>query len=179
VDTKDPSTSQHSERGADLAVTLGSALGWDGERLMRLREAGLVHDVGKIGVPDRILFKPGRLTPDEYEEIQRHAEIGAEMVADVLTPEQVSWVRGHHERWGGGGYPDGLAGEAIPDGAQILALADAWDVMCSERDYHVPLLIDEALAEVQRCAGEQFSDRMVAALLDLVSAGALAAPTAS
>ncbi|MGE3141533.1 MAG: diguanylate cyclase, partial [Thermoleophilia bacterium] len=106
VDAKDTSTREHSERVADLAVALGTAMGWDSERLVRLREAGLVHDVGKIGVPDAILFKPERLSPTEYEEIMRHAQIGAEMVADVLTEEQVSWVRGHHERWDGRGYPD-------------------------------------------------------------------------
>ena len=156
VDAKDTSTREHSERVADLAVALGTAIGWDTERLVRLREAGLVHDVGKIGVPDAILFKPARLTPAEYDEITRHAAIGAEMVADVLTPEQVSWVRGHHERWDGGGYPDGLAGDAIPDGARVLALADAWDVMTSERPYHAPLTVAEALAECRRCAGTQF-----------------------
>ena len=140
---------------------------------MRLREAGLVHDVGKIGVPDRILFKPGRLTKEEYEEIKQHAQIGAEMVVDVLTPEQVSWVRGHHERWDGAGYPTGLMGEEIPLGARILALADAWDVMTSQRSYHDPLTIEDALAECRRCAGGQFSTEVVVALESLVRTGAL------
>jgi diguanylate cyclase (GGDEF)-like protein/PAS domain S-box-containing protein len=173
VDAKDTSTREHSERVADLAVAIGTALGWDSERLVRLREAGLVHDVGKIGVPDRILFKPGRLTPPEYEEIMRHAEIGAEMVADVLTAEQVAWVRGHHERWDGRGYPDGLSGDRIPDGARILALADAWDVMRSPRPYHEPLSIEDAVAEVQRCAGAQFHRGVVQALLGVVADGTL------
>ncbi len=176
VDAKDTSTREHSERVADLAVALGTALDWDSERLVRLREAGLVHDVGKIGVPDRVLFKPGRLTPAEYEEIMRHAEIGAEMVADVLTPEQVSWVRGHHERWDGRGYPDGLAGDTVPEGARILCLADAWDVMTSERPYHAPLSIADAVAEVRRCSGAQFSTRVVEAMLDMVSSGLIPAP---
>ena len=179
VDAKDTDTLLHSERVADLAVALAGALGWDGERLVRLREAGLIHDVGKIGVPDSILFKPDRLTPAEYEEIMRHAAIGAEMVADVLSAEQVSWVRGHHERWDGRGYPDGLAGEAIPDGARVLALADAWDVMRSRRSYHEPLEIEEALAECRRCAGTQFSEEAVAAIIALVGAGVIpAAPAA-
>ena len=173
VDAKDTSTRQHSERVADLAVSLGTAMGWDSERLVRLREAGLVHDVGKIGVPDRILFKPARLTPAEYEEIMRHAEIGAEMVADVLTPEQVAWVRGHHERWDGRGYPDGLAGQTIPEGARILALADSWDVMTSERSYHEPLSVEDAVAELRRCSGAQFSAEVVEAMLELVTSGAL------
>jgi diguanylate cyclase (GGDEF)-like protein/PAS domain S-box-containing protein len=173
VDAKDTSTREHSERVAELAVAIGSALGWEGDALVRLREAGLVHDVGKIGVPDRILFKPGRLTREEYEEIKQHARIGAEMVVDVLTPEQVDWVRGHHERWDGSGYPNGLKGDRIPLGARILALADSWDVMTSERSYHEPLSTDEALAECRRCAGGQFSSEVVDALEALVRAGSV------
>jgi diguanylate cyclase (GGDEF)-like protein len=173
VDAKDSSTREHSERVAELAVAIGTALGWEGEALVRLREAGLVHDVGKIGVPDRILFKPGRLSHEEYEEIKQHARIGAEMVVDVLTPEQVDWVRGHHERWDGAGYPSGLKGDRIPLGAQILALADSWDVMTSVRPYHEPLSIDEALAECRRCAGGQFSQEVVDALEALVRAGSV------
>ncbi len=173
VDAKDSSTREHSERVAELAVALGTALRWEGEALVRLREAGLVHDVGKIGVPDRILFKPGRLTREEYEDIKQHARIGAEMVVDVLTPEQVDWVRWHHERWDGSGYPNGLSGERIPLGARILALADSWDVMTSVRPYHEPLSTDEALAECRRCAGGQFSAEVVDALETLVRAGAV------
>jgi diguanylate cyclase (GGDEF)-like protein/PAS domain S-box-containing protein len=173
VDAKDTTTREHSERVAELAVAIGTALGWEGEALVRLREAGLVHDVGKIGVPDRILFKPGRLTHQEYEEIKQHAQIGAEMVVDVLTPEQVDWVRGHHERWDGSGYPRGLAGDRIPLGARILALADSWDVMTSVRPYHDPLSTDEALAECRRCVGAQFSEEVVDALESLVRAGSV------
>jgi putative nucleotidyltransferase with HDIG domain len=173
VDAKDPSTREHSERVAELAVALGSELGWEADDLVRIREAGLVHDVGKIGVPDRILFKPARLTKEEYEEIKQHAQIGAEMVVDVLTPEQVSWVRGHHERWDGAGYPTGLMGEEIPLGARVLALADAWDVMTSQRSNHDPLTIEDALAECRRCAGGQFSTEVVVALESLVRTGAL------
>lgn len=174
VDAKDSSTREHSERVAELAVAIGTALGWEGEALVRLREAGLVHDVGKIGVPDRILFKEGRLTRQEYEEIKQHARIGAEMVVDVLTPEQVDWVRGHHERWDGSGYPNGLTGDRIPLGARILALADSWDVMTSERPYRAPLSTEEALAECRRCAGGQFSVDVVDALETLVRAGSVA-----
>lgn len=172
VDAKDPLTLEHSERVADVAVAIAAAMGWGSERLARLREAGLVHDVGKIGIRDRILFKPGRLTPAEYGEIVRHAEIGAEMLGDVLTPEQVAWVRGHHERWDGTGYPDRLAGRAIPDGARVLTLADAWDVMTSGRSYHEPLTAEEALAECERCAGAQFWGDAVGVLVRLVRSGA-------
>jgi putative nucleotidyltransferase with HDIG domain len=174
VDAKDPSTLRHSERVADLAVAIATALGWDSESLVRLREAGLVHDVGKIGVPDSILFKPDRLTADEYREITRHAAIGAEILADVLLPSQVAWVRGHHERWDGGGYPDGLAGEAIPEGARVLALADAWDVMTSSRPYHSPLSTEAALLECDRCSGTQFAPEVVEALRCLIRTGTVA-----
>jgi putative nucleotidyltransferase with HDIG domain len=173
VDAKDSTTREHSERVAELAVAIGTALGWEGEALVRLREAGLVHDVGKIGVPDRILFKRGRLTREEYEEIKQHAQIGAEMVVDVLTPEQVDWVRGHHERWDGSGYPRGLEGDRIPLGARILALADSWDVMTSVRPYHDPLSTDEALGECRRCVGAQFSEEVVDALESLVREGSV------
>lgn len=174
VDAKDPSTLRHSERVADLAVAIAGALGWDPESLVRLREAGLVHDVGKIGVPDAILFKPDRLTANEYREITRHASIGAEILADVLLPSQVAWVRGHHERWDGGGYPDGLAGEEIPDGARVLALADAWDVMTSIRPYHSPLTTEAALRECDRCSGTQFAPEAVEALRRLICDGTVA-----
>ena len=173
VDARDPLTLTHSERVADLAVALGADLGWGPERLQRLREAGLVHDVGKIGIKDRILFKPGALTRVEYREIKRHAQIGADMVVDVLSPDQVSWVRGHHERWDGDGYPDRLAGEAIPDGARLLGLADAWDAMTSARTYHEPLETEEALAECIRCSGTQFWKEAVAVLAGLVRSGAV------
>ncbi len=154
-------------------MALATVLGWETGRLVLLREAGLVHDVGKIGIPDAILFKADRLTPEEYAEITRHAAIGAGMVADVLTPEQVAWVRGHHERWDGGGYPDGLSGDAIPQGARILALADAWDVMTSERPYRKPLSIADALEECRRCNGTQFSPEVMRALEQLVTTGTL------
>ena len=116
-----------------------------------------MHDVGKIGVPDAILFKPGRLSPEEYEQVKEHAELGARIVAEALTPEQVSWVRSHHERWGGGGYPAGLMAERIPEGARIMALADAWDVMTSNRPYRAGVATPaEAIAECRAAAGDQF-----------------------
>ena len=174
VDAKDPSTQEHSTRVAELAVRLATALGWPAERLARLHEAGLLHDVGKIGVPDAILFKPGRLTADEYEVVKSHAELGARIIADVVTPEQTAWVRHHHERMDGSGYPDGLTGDAIPDGARILALADAWDVMTAERPYKAGRLSpEEALLECRRHAGTQFCPVVVAALERLFVARAL------
>ena len=182
VDAKDPLTRRHSDRVAGHAVALATALGWPGSRIARLHEAAVVHDVGKIGVPDAVLLKPGRLTPVERVAIERHAALGADIVADVLDPEQVSWVRSHHERWTGGGYPDDLVGEAIPDGARVIAVADAWDVMTSDRPYRAPVGPGEALEECARHAGSQFDPLVVAALARLHAAGALepvAAPVAA
>lgn len=175
VDARDPHTHRHSARVADLSVRIASALGWTVERATQLREAGLVHDVGKIAVPDAILFKPGRLTAAEYEVVKRHAAVGAQIVADVLSAEQAAWVRSHHERWDGRGYPDGLAGEEIPEEARVLALADAWDVMVSARSYKAPITLEAALDEVRGCAGTQFWPDAVGALARLLEAGVLGA----
>ena len=164
VDAKDPSTRAHSERVAALAAAVARELGWPEGRVGELHEAGLLHDVGKIGVPDTVLFKPGKLTAEEYEVVKQHAALGAEIVNDVLTPEQAAWVRHHHERVDGGGYPDGLAGDAIPEGARILAVVDAWDVMASVRTYSAPRPPTEALVEMARCVGTQFDAEAAAAL---------------
>jgi diguanylate cyclase (GGDEF)-like protein len=179
VDVKDPSTARHAERVAAVAVRLGSQLGWSQEQLILLEEAALVHDVGKIGVPDALLFKAERLTADERRQIETHAHLGAEIVSDVLRPEQVAWVRGHHERWDGVGYPDGLAADEISDGARILAVADAWDAMTSVRTYGVPRTSTEAMDEVVRCSGAQFDPAVVDALRALQFDGRLVVTEAS
>jgi diguanylate cyclase (GGDEF)-like protein/PAS domain S-box-containing protein len=171
VDARDPNTQRHSERVGDLAAQLAVALGWSLEEAAKLRDAGLVHDVGKIGIADAILLKPGRLTREEYEQVKAHAALGAQIVNDILLPEQVAWVRHHHERWDGAGYPDGIGGEDIPVGARILAVADSWDVMTSERAYHVPRTVPEALEEVRRSTGGQFAPEIVSALERLLDAG--------
>ncbi len=173
VDAKDPSTRQHSERVSEVARVLAGALGWSPDDASALRDAGLVHDVGKIAVPDAILFKPDRLTDAEFTRVRAHAALGAEIVADVLSSAQVAWVRGHHERWDGAGYPDGLSGDGIPEGARILTLADAWDVMTSARPYGEPLSREDALAECRDCSGRQFWPAAVAALERLVADGDL------
>ncbi len=114
---------------ARFAVELGSS----DERAALLREAGLVHDVGKIGVLDAILLKRGPLDDDEYRHVQAHAALGAEMVAEALSAEQAEWVRHHHERIDGAGYPDGRGRDRLSEGTRILALADAWDAMTTTR----------------------------------------------
>ena len=182
IDAKDPTTRRHSERVSDLVVKLAVERGWPAERVRLLAEAALVHDVGKIGVPDAVLLKDGPLDEDEYEQIKQHAELGALIVEDVLLPEQVEWVRAHHERPDGLGYPRGLGQAAIPEGAALLAVADAYDVMTLSRPYSAPKSPAEALAECRALAGRQFTVQAVAALLRLSGSGGLgpeAKPTAS
>ena len=164
IDAKDPATRRHSIRVAEMAVLIARELGWTPEQLARLREAGLVHDVGKIGVPDAILLKPGILTPDERELMMDHARLSSRIVSEVLDADQVEWVASHHERWDGDGYPDGLSEEDIPEGARILALADCWDAMTGARGYNAPLTTREALEECQRCSQTHFWPAAVAAL---------------
>jgi diguanylate cyclase (GGDEF)-like protein len=173
IDAKDAATSQHSERVSAFAGRLAQAAGWPEERVALLREAALVHDVGKIGVPDAVLRKPGRLTGSEWSQMKLHAELSAQIVGSVLTEEQVHWIHRHHERPDGGGYPAGVGAEAIPDGAGLIALADAWDVMCAGRPYSPRRSVDEALAECRRLAGHQFTEEAVRALLALHESGAL------
>jgi diguanylate cyclase (GGDEF)-like protein len=164
IDARDASTREHSERVAKLTARLAEERGWPADRVALLHEAALVHDVGKIGIPDAILLKPSRLTREEYEVIKTHAELSARMVEDLLGPEQVAWILSHHERPDGGGYPRGLGGDELTEGAGLLAAADAFDVMISARPYSPGRDIDDALREVHALAGQQFTDAAVAAL---------------
>ena len=161
VDAKDPMTSRHSERVADFASEIAERSGWPEERRTLMYEAALLHDIGKIGVPDAILFAPRRLTAEEYEQVKIHPVLGAQIADEVLNDEQVRWIREHHERIDGAGYPLGLAGDEISVGGRILGMADAWDVMTSPRAYKGPLSIDDAIAEMRRCSGSQFDAALV------------------
>jgi len=168
VDAKDSSTRQHSERVASLAWAIAIELGWSDDRAILLRDAGLVHDVGKIAIPDEILFKPAALTAEEYEIVKDHARIGAEMLEGVMDDEQVAWVRGQHEWWGGGGYPDGLVGAQIPEGGRIIAVADAWDAITSPRPYGRPRSSAQAMAECRAHSGTQFWPPAIHALTQII-----------
>jgi putative nucleotidyltransferase with HDIG domain len=166
VDAKDPYTAGHSQRVQRIALALGAELGLSEERLEALRLAGLFHDIGKIGVPDAILMKPAKLTPEEYEVIKRHPEDGAAIVGRLqrLRPA-VPAIRHHHERWDGRGYPDGLAGEAIPLEAAIVGLADALDAMTTDRPYSPARPLREAATEIVGHRGSQFAPHVVDAFL--------------
>ncbi|MDW5596496.1 diguanylate cyclase [Conexibacter stalactiti] len=173
VDAKDPDSERHSERVAELAVRLARASGWPPQRLALLREAALVHDVGKIGVPEEVLNKGDR-SPAAAAQLREHARLGAEIASEVLSAEQVAWIRSHHERPDGGGYPDGLVGEAIPPGARLLAVADAWDAMTGPSSHRPPKPPEVALAECRAGAGTQFAAEAVAALERVLATGELA-----
>ncbi len=173
LDAHDPGTDGHSERVARLAEKLALSAGWRSDQAIRLSQAAFVHDVGKLSVSEDVLRKQGPLDERELEEIRNHPDTGAEIAVSALDPEQVSWVRYHHERWDGEGYPSRLAGELIPAGARLLALAEAWDSMTSNRSYGDALSVEAALAECRGEDGKQFAPEAVAALERLWKLGAL------
>ncbi|MEU8548594.1 HD-GYP domain-containing protein [Streptomyces roseoverticillatus] len=165
VDLKDRYTRGHSERVGRASVLIGRELGMAGERLEALRFAGILHDVGKLGVPTRLLRKDGPLTPEERRVIELHPEYGHEMVRGIgFLDEARAAILHHHERLDGSGYPYGLMGHQIPFFARVVAVADAFDAMTSTRSYSRARPVPAALAELRRCAGSQFDPRMVAAL---------------
>lgn len=166
IDAKDPYTRGHSQRVGGTAAAIGRELGFSEQQCERLELAGWVHDLGKIGVPEAILLKEGRLTEAEFARIQEHPRLGAEIL-EGLAPlaDLLPAVRHHHERWDGSGYPEGLSGESIPLAARIVGLADAVDAIQSRRSYRDGSTAADCLAEVQRCAGSHFDPRVVAAFV--------------
>ena len=164
LDARDPSTARHSETVASLAEAIGVQLGLEAATVEQLRLAGLLHDLGKIGVPDEILRAPRRLTAAEFETVKRHPEFGRSLLEDLGIEPIDDWVLHHHEHWNGSGYPDGLAGEDIPLGARVILVADAFEAITADRPYRQAQSVDAALAEVGTCAGSQFDPRVVAAL---------------
>lgn len=166
IEAKDAYTRGHCQSVSDVAVRVATKLGMECEQQDEVRYAALLHDVGKIGVPDGILLKPGRLSPEEFSIIQKHAQIGRDLVARVPTLMPISdHILHHHEKWDGSGYPDGLSGEGIPLPARIIGAVDALDAMTTPRPYRDPVSFDEALEEMRRCSGTQFDPKIV----DLVS----------
>ena len=164
IDAKDHPNEEHSERVASIVRRLAEAAGWPPVQVAQIGEAALIHDVGKICIPDEVLLKPAPLTPDEYELVKAHAALGAQMARDALSDEQTLWMEQHHERFDGNGYPNALAGAQISEGAGLLALADSWDVMTTARSYSPSKPEREALAECLSLAGSQFSPAACKAL---------------
>ncbi|GGQ57176.1 HD-GYP domain-containing protein [Streptomyces asoensis] len=169
VDIKDGYTRGHSERVGQASVLIARELGMDESRIEMLRFAGILHDVGKLGVPTRLLRKDGPLTPQERRVIELHPEYGHEITRGIaFLGEARSAILHHHERLDGTGYPYGLSGGQIPEPARVVAVADAFDAMTSTRSYSRARPVGAALEELRRCAGAQFDPRMVAALADVV-----------
>jgi HD-GYP domain-containing protein (c-di-GMP phosphodiesterase class II) len=166
VEAKDPYTAGHSQRVQGIALAIGRELDLSRDELENLGASALFHDVGKIGVPDAILTKPGKLDAAEFETIKQHAARGAEIVSKLShLKDAVPAIRHHHERWDGHGYPDGLVGGQIPLEASIVGLADAWDAMTTERPYARALPLTSALEQVRAGRGTQFRPDVVDAFL--------------
>jgi hypothetical protein len=166
IEAKDENTEAHVRRVQALCLGVGRQLDLSPGELEALRAASLVHDIGKIAVPEHILTKPGRLTPREIEKMRLHPGIGADILSAVPFPYPLApVVRHHHERWDGSGYPDGLRGEAIPLAARILAAVDCFDALTSERPYRKALGREEALAFLRQESGKMFDPQVVGALL--------------
>jgi putative nucleotidyltransferase with HDIG domain len=161
VDARDTYTGSHSTRVAELAAWIAAHLGLGAEQVELARLAGSLHDLGKLAIPEEILRKPGPLTPPERLVLERHSQIGFRMLESLGVEPIAHWVLHHHERWDGMGYPDGLSGTGIPLGARIIFVADAYDAMTSHRAYRGRLTTQEAVAELERCAGSQFDPEIV------------------
>jgi HD-GYP domain-containing protein (c-di-GMP phosphodiesterase class II) len=163
---RDDNTHEHTERVADLAARLARQAGHDDRTIRLVRQAAPLHDLGKIAIPDHVLLKPGRLTPEEFEVVKTHAVLGARVLAggtsDLLqVAERIA--RSHHERWDGSGYPDRLAGEEIAVEARLVHVADVFDVLVHERPYKESWTVEAAAEEIRRGAGTQFDPDVVAA----------------
>jgi len=170
LEAKDIYTRGHSERVSRMAVETARAVGLGVEGVGRVRLAGRLHDIGKIGVRESVLSKPAALTPAEYEHVQTHPIIGERILAPTLIDaEIVRMVRHHHERYGGGGYPDSLAGSDIPLGARVLAVADAFDALTSDRPYRPRLSLEDAVGVLREGAGAQWQPTLVEALVQVVA----------
>ena len=162
VDAKDPMTEHHCGRVADRALVLARLAGLGQEEVEAIGYGAVLHDIGKIGTSEAVLTKPGLLTHEERSEMQRHPVIGAEILQPLRLGRAVlPIVRGHHERWDGSGYPDGLCGDAIPIGARIVAVVDAYDAMTHDRPYRTRLGVEEARSELMRHRGTQFDPAIV------------------
>jgi two-component system, cell cycle response regulator len=170
---RDPVLGGHLSVVAELSERTARRLGLTREELEVVRHAAELHDVGKVAIPDEILSKPGPLTDEEWTFVRRHTLAGERILSAAPALGAVArLVRASHERWDGAGYPDGLAGEAIPLGARIVAVADAFDAMTSGRPYRAAISEAAALAELERCAGTQFDPAVVAAFVAAASAPA-------
>jgi len=166
VEAKDPYTRKHSEHVAHYAVHVARLLRLPEDTVESIRVASLLHDIGKIGVPDHILTKPGPLSPEERRIIQRHPDLGAEILSTLTVfRREAKWVRHHHECWDGSGYPDGLSKQQIPLASRIMNAADSLDAMLMARTYKAAMSVEIVIDEIRRCAGTQFDPDVAAVVI--------------
>jgi HD-GYP domain-containing protein (c-di-GMP phosphodiesterase class II) len=167
---RDGQTHEHARRVHGYALRLAHEISIGDDRtLAAIGAAALVHDIGKLGIPDRLLEKPGPLTPHEYDHVKRHAIIGADILSAVVSGGALALiVRHHHENWDGTGYPDGLRGEAIPIGARVLAIVDCYDALTSDRPYRRALSHGRAVAMIHERRGTMYDPEIVTAFLRIV-----------
>lgn len=169
VEAKDTYTRGHSDRVSEYSVLIGEKLGLPEDQIKTLKIGGLFHDIGKIGIPDSILLKPGKLTDDEYSEIKNHPSIGAHILSSAaIFKEMIPIVKYHHEKYDGNGYPSRLRGEDIPYLARITAVADTFDAMTSRRSYRDAMDLQKVIDEIKRCEGTQFDPQIAEAFLEIL-----------
>lgn len=169
IDAKDTYTNGHSDRVARYSREIARRAGYERSRMEDIYMMGLLHDVGKIGIPDAVINKPARLTDEEYDIIKTHPIMGARILGNIKEmPKLANGARWHHERFDGRGYPDKLSGENIPEEARIIAVADAYDAMTSHRSYREPLPQDVVRAEIEKGRGSQFDSRFASIMLEMI-----------
>ncbi len=170
VEAKDPYTRGHSERVAQVAVQIAQSMNFEKEAIERLRIGALLHDVGKIGVPESVLLKKGKLTNEEFDIIKKHPDAGEKIIKPIrFLADILPIVRHHHERHDGRGYPGGLGGDDFPFFARIVQIADTFDAMTSNRPYRESMQMKKVIKEFQRCSGSQFDPRIVAVFLRIIN----------
>ena len=166
IDAKDPYTRGHSDRVRRMSLQIATSLGFSEERVEALEYGALLHDIGKIGIKDEILQKPGVLSPEEYQTIQEHPLIGVKIVEGIeFFRDKILMIRNHHEHFDGRGYPDGLVGKAIPLEARIIAVPDAFDAMASLRPHRKAMPLRDILLEMEKCKGRQFDPNVLEVFL--------------
>jgi HD-GYP domain-containing protein (c-di-GMP phosphodiesterase class II) len=175
IEARDPYTKQHSTRVTKYAVSIAKALKCSQEEIEMLQVSSNLHDIGKIGIPDSILLKPGRLTDDEYEVIKKHPVIGSNIIGHFgMWAGEREIIKHHHERWDGNGYPDRLKGEEIPFPSRILSIADVYDALTSDRSYRKKLEDNVAVGVIAENAGSQFDPKILKVFLRLYERGKVA-----
>ncbi len=169
IDVRDSYTRGHSERVSEYAAMLAKELKMTDDKIDLMKYVGLLHDVGKVGIRDAIMKKPGAFTYEEYQEMKKHSKMGAEMLAGMKSlGKGQDWVKYHHERWDGKGFPDGLQKEDIPLEARMLALADSFDAMTTDRPYKKRMSFEDAKEEIIRCSGSQFDPGLVPPMIKVI-----------